>query len=68
MSTHQQQQTSRNILSATFQSILEVLDAAELEDAIDWARAKALEKEFKSKPVPLIFVDSSKRPFDKIEQ
>ena len=49
-----------NILITTFRSILEVLDAGELEDCIDDARAKALEREFK-KDIPLVFCDSSKR-------
>ena len=45
---------ARNILTATFKSILEVVDACDLEDCIDYSRAKALENEFK-KDVPTIF-------------
>jgi len=59
-SKNQNQTASENILTATFKSILEVLDACELEDAIDEARARALEKQFKQ-DVPLIFTDSSRR-------
>jgi hypothetical protein len=51
---------SNNILLATFKSILQVLDACELEDCINYAQSKALEGEFK-KDVPLIFTDSSRR-------
>ena len=54
-------QTCTNILKATFLSCLEVLDANELDDAITVAQAKALETNFKSKPVPLTFTNSSKR-------
>lgn len=61
MSITSTKQTCSNILTATFKSILEVLDAAELEDCIDNARSKALEDNFKSKDIPLIFTDSSKR-------
>lgn len=53
--------SSTNILTATFKSLLEVIDAGELEDCIDSARSKALETQFKDKDVPLIFTDSSQR-------
>jgi len=53
-------QSCTNILKSTFKSILEVLDATELEDCIDLARSQVLESEFK-KDIPLIFADSSKR-------
>ena len=43
-----------NILTSTFKSILEVMDASDLEDCIDVARAKALETEFK-KDIPTVF-------------
>jgi hypothetical protein len=60
MSNLNTKQICTNILKATFKSILEVLDAAELEDCIDLARAQVLQEEFKT-DIPLIFADSSKR-------
>lgn len=61
MATQNQLQTCHSILKATFLSCLDILDATELEDCINSAESAAIQKNFKSEPIPLIFSDSSRR-------